>query len=113
LIEKYYVAIITSRTPASDSWTKKWLDQNKIPYDGYENTKEGHKHNSDYDVKILVDDYQKNILEFLDRTDGFGILFSQPWNQNLSALNRFIDEGRLFIARDWHEVVEYTKKITK
>lgn len=102
LFKRHRIVIITSRAEASDNWTRAWLKANKIPFDEYINTRE--KHNTNRKLAVLIDDYLKNVSQFLRNTDGKVILFNQPWNKARSELQSFIDEGRLFVAEDWTEV---------
>lgn len=112
LIWKYRIAITTARSPDTDSWTKQWLDANNIPYDIFYNLKEGNKHNSAEPVDILIDDYQGNIINFLDdHIDKSAVLFSQPWNTDRAALNRYIENGRLVCVDSWTQVPKAIEKL--
>ncbi|MCO6046159.1 hypothetical protein NG895_19845 [Aeoliella sp. ICT_H6.2] len=113
LISKYKVVIVTARAPVSDSWTKRWLQDNDIPFDDYVNIKEGSKQNIDIDAWILIDDYLGNVEQYLDRSDGKAILFSQPWNQDRAHLQNYVDERRLFVASDWNQVRSLIAEIEK
>jgi 5'(3')-deoxyribonucleotidase len=104
LINKYKIAIVTSRTPESDCWNQKWLKTNNMPYDFYFNSKEGNKHNIDIDYDLLIDDYLGNIEKYLENSDGKAIIFSQPWNQNREHLKQYLEQGRLVIANNWKDV---------
>lgn len=104
LIHKFKIVIVTARAPESDAWTKKWLMANGIPYDAYVNTKEGNKHNTDIDYSILIDDYLGNIEQYLEQSDGKAVLFSQPWNQDRTHLQIYIEGERLLVAEDWADV---------
>lgn len=103
LIRKYRTVIVTTRPSESDSWTKEWLEANKMPYDAYANTQEGNKQNIDIDYWLLIDDYVRNIEQYLEQSDGKAILFSQPWNKDRGHLQEYMDQGRLLVAEDWGE----------
>lgn len=113
LIKKYKVAIVTARPPESDPWTKQWLIENDIPYDDYFNQKEGTKQNIAAAVSLLIDDYQKNIEEFLSNSNGAAILYSQPWNGNRDTLHDYIAKGRLVVVDNWEEVVSTVRRLTR
>ena len=104
LAQRYRIEIVTARDPITDSWTKEWLDKNRIAYDSYSNIKEGNKHNVDFDLDVLVDDYLGNIESFLENSDAQAILFSQPWNQQRENVETFLKDGRLQIAESWSDV---------
>lgn len=101
LIHKFKIVIVTARAPESDAWTKKWLTTNGIPYDAYVNTKEGSKHNTDIDHSILIDDYLGNIEQYLEQSDGKAILFSQPWNQDRTHLQSYMEENYATKYTNW------------
>jgi len=111
LIRNYRIAIATARTPKIDRWTIRWLKENKIYYDIFNNSKEGNKQNIDVDPSLLIDDYIGNIKSFLENSDGSAILFSQPWNQQRDQLQSFIDNGRLKIAEDWKHARELVSEL--
>lgn len=56
---------------------------------------------------MLIDDYLKNVLKFLQNTESRVILFDQPWNRNRDELEPYIANGRLVIARSWREVASF------
>jgi hypothetical protein len=53
---------------------------------------------------VLVDDFIGNIDEFLTNTLGVAVLVDQPWNQERTNLERFINEGRLFVISTLFEL---------
>jgi len=104
LCKLYYIAIATARPNVTDTWTKEWLSNNRIAYDDYYNLKEGEKHNAGTDFDILIDDYTKNIFNFLEKGEGKAIIFKQPWNEDLSELQKYIDNERLKVVKSWNEI---------
>ena len=105
LFAAHNIAIITARPPESDPWTKEWLALKEIPYDAYENLRDGEKHQTTMRCDVLIDDYQVNVLNFLRGTSGHAVLYSQPWNWDHGELESFIESKRLRLALDWREVV--------
>ncbi len=111
LIRKHMIAVVTSRAPDTDIWTKNWLKANKIQYDEIIHVTEGNKQDTTFELAILIDDYIGNIKQFLENSSGKAILFSQPWNKNHRDLIKYIEEGRLKIVTDWNSVVETVKSL--
>jgi 5'(3')-deoxyribonucleotidase len=71
------VMIATSR-PKLGCWaTEEWLTRNQIFVDGLMFTPNKELLPGD----VLIDDSPQNIIMF-GRTEGFGLLFDQPWNRN-------------------------------
>jgi hypothetical protein len=59
---------------------------------------------------VLIDDHIPNIVDFV-KENGFGLLFSQPWNQKRSMIDGIMREGRIFYCEDWKDVVNTVKKL--
>lgn len=111
LARTFQVVVATSRDPMTDSWTKEWLNANGITYHRFINTHSEGK--SLPGVQILIDDYEKNIKEFV--TSGSdsrqAVLFSQPWNVEHNPLLSFIESKQVYVVTCWSSVVECVKNI--
>lgn len=57
-------------------------------------------------------DYIGNIVKYLQESDGKAILFNQPWNQDRTQLQRYLEDGRLLVAKDWPDVLKKVRQIT-
>lgn len=79
LRQRYNVVVITARPNAARSLTEHWLKEHGLDFDQVISATEARK--SLYGADVLIDDYTTNIEEFLDRTNGLGILVDRPWNR--------------------------------
>ncbi|RLE37911.1 hypothetical protein DRJ17_05465 [Candidatus Woesearchaeota archaeon] len=80
----YKVIILSSRSPEDRIYVEKWLKHNRIVVDelkflGFSTQKKDHK-----EVDILIDDDAREIEEFV-RMGKVGILYTQPWNKQISV----------------------------
>ena len=109
LASEFRIVVATSRRPTTDNWTKEWLDANRIKYHHFVNTWVAGK--SLPEVQILVDDYDKNIKEFIESGDNSrkAILFTQPWNKDHQSLNNLILTKKVCIATSWSSVIHYIR----
>jgi len=73
--------------------TEQWLIANGLSYDELVRGQEGFK--SKHRVDALIDDYPRNLAEFLTQTTGVGVLVDQPWNQDIKDLEPWLDGPRL------------------
>lgn len=92
------IDIITCRSLESQANTELWLQLNGLPYDEIRHVNERKK--SLAEIDILVDDYLGNIDDFLANTKRVAFLIEQPWNRDLGAAKKYIDENRLYICHD-------------
>jgi 5'(3')-deoxyribonucleotidase len=114
LITRYRVCIITSRDPLTNEWTKRWLRMNRIHFDEFYSQKDGTKSHLDH-LNILIDDYDKNVLEFLQsKPERKAIIFAQPWNQHINNhhLTKYQKQGRLVQATSWEEIPGLIERLT-
>ena len=97
--------IATSRESISDNWSKCWLQDKNISYKEFINTYRTGKMLSEADV--LIDDYVGNIDKFVRSGNGNrqAILFSQPWNHDISKIAEYINNGRVKVAHSWSTVL--------
>jgi uncharacterized HAD superfamily protein len=103
LHKNHRLIIITARQgEAGAKWTTEWLQQHNLPYDEVIAGSEAKK--SEHRTDVLVDDFIGNIDEFLTNTLGVAVLVDQPWNQERTNLERFINEGRLFVISTLFEL---------
>jgi 5'(3')-deoxyribonucleotidase len=93
----YQVVLITARPLSLRETTAMWLRANGFSFDGIVNAEETKK--SMFGADVLIDDYTANIEEFVERTNGLGVLISRRWNQqDRTRLTPWIDAGRVVIA---------------
>jgi 5'(3')-deoxyribonucleotidase len=107
LYDNYYETIATSRPKETEEYTKKWVSSH-FKYHVFCNTRGRSKDCVQSDV--LIDDHIPNIVDFV-KENGFGLLFSQPWNQKRSMIDGIMREGRIFYCEDWKDVVNTVKKL--
>jgi 5'(3')-deoxyribonucleotidase len=93
LRDRYVVKIITVRPVEVIPLTERWLRDNGLAYDELVFAEEALK--SRHGADVLIDDYPKNLVEFLDSGSGFGLLVDQPWNQEVFALGTWLESPRL------------------
>jgi 5'(3')-deoxyribonucleotidase len=105
LSQEFNIIIATGRKPITDSWTKDWLNSNKVQFDHFINTRESGKSISE--AQFLIDDYDKNIKEFIKSGDNSrkAILFNQPWNNDHHLLMPLLLAKRVYIAEGWNQVL--------
>jgi 5'(3')-deoxyribonucleotidase len=102
LAGRHQVKLITARPVGALAATRRWLEANGLRYDDLVSATEALK--SRHGADILIDDYTANVSEFLQESDGYGILLSQPWNQNLGDLDHWLASERLYVAKDLLDV---------
>lgn len=99
-LSKYFeISIATNRTEVADKPTRWWLTNCHISHDEYHNTSIEGKGKVSGD--IIIDDYPKNILAFMEQPNRIGILFIQPWNIEDQLLT---GKDNVFRAKDWIDV---------
>lgn len=113
LAQSFHVVVATSRHPMTDSWTREWLSANGIKYHRLINTHAEGK--SLPKVQILIDDYVRNIEEFVTSGSDLrqAILFSQPWNTAPRSLTPFIRAKQVYVVSGWGKVVDLTRRIRR
>jgi 5'(3')-deoxyribonucleotidase len=105
------VVVITARPLETADWTRQWLENNKLLYDDLVNAKEQSK--SVLATDILIDDYVKNLVEYLSSTSGIGVLVDQPWNRSRSELERWIENGRLRVVSSLSDVPQIVAEVRR
>lgn len=93
LSERYSVKLITVRPADSMGLTEQWLARNMLIYE--ELVPAGEALKSRHAVDALIDDYPQNLVEFLERTAGVGVLIDRPWNRAGDDLAVWLDGPRL------------------
>jgi len=109
LTERYTVKIITVRPCSVMRLTEQWLVANGLPYNELVRGREEFK--SEHCVDALIDDYPRNLAEFLKNADGPGILVDQPWNQEVPELRPWLESGRLIRVTNLLEIPVLLKKL--
>jgi 5'(3')-deoxyribonucleotidase len=92
--------LVTSRKEKFTPQTRAWVDRYFHPDLPVWHTHDGMK-NGKFD--ILIDDYDENILQFINSGGKYGLLFSQPWN-----ISSQVDQTcfyRVFRTNGWLEVL--------
>jgi 5'(3')-deoxyribonucleotidase len=99
------ITIATQRTRNADKSTKKWLKKHNIPYNKYVNT--NLKGKGSAKGNILIDDYPKNVLDFIQQ-ERTAFIFTQPWNENDQSI---IGNDRIIRVNSWNEILEEIKSL--
>ena len=103
LRRRYRVVLITARSPESRPATDGWLRANGFDFDDVVNAEESRK--SIYGVDVLIDDYTGNVADFVEHTDGLGLLVDRPWNRrDRVAIKPWISLGRADVIPSLSEV---------
>ncbi len=90
---------LTARPDGTRDLTEEWLLVNRLNMEKVVSAKEAAK--GAFGTDWLLDDYQGNIVDFLETSSGRAILIDQPWNRNnRETLQTYLDSQRLFVARD-------------
>jgi 5'(3')-deoxyribonucleotidase len=104
LAQRYRVVLITARPSTSTALTRRWLELNDLRFADVINARETQK--SVYGADVLIDDYTANINDFVEHTDGLGILLSRPWNRtDRSTLRHWQNVDRVAVAKTLTDVV--------
>jgi 5'(3')-deoxyribonucleotidase len=109
LFKNHFVIIATARPKETEEATKKWVSRN-FSFHAFFNTKG--KCKSTVNSDVLVDDYIPNIQKFVEKA-GYGILFSQPWNEDRSKIQNLLLEGKVTCCDSWRDVTETIEKIAR
>ena len=109
LAAQHEVKLITARPTHALAATRRWLEVHGLHYDELVSAAETLK--SQHGADVLIDDYTGNISEFLERSDGYAILLSQPWNQDLADLDRWLLSKRLYVAKDLRDAQEMIARL--
>lgn len=95
------IIIVTGRPPEADPATKEWLTSKNIPFHDYINTSARGK--KDLFVGFLIDDRPENLIDFVNSTEGIGVLLTQPWNKAFLPKER-THEARIRRVGSWTDV---------
>ncbi len=102
-LSRYDVRVVTARRPETEVATKQWLSTHFPCLTEYYHARTGNKHTIASD--ILIDDFDKNILEFVkSNPDRRGILFVHPWSINGTEIEKYTD--RVYFCPGWENVIE-------
>ena len=103
LYDRHFIKIVTSRLPAAKKITYIWLTK-YFQFDEVVWT-HGKEKTKDYiEVDILIDDHIENLKKFIDTGGWCGILYDQPWNQDRTEIQEHIEQGNIYICKNWHEI---------
>ena len=102
LSSEHFIMVVTSRPPAADQPTLKWLQKKRLIFHEFRNMQGLGKER--LPVDILIDDRLENISAFAIKNN-VAILFSQPWNQDHKSLSELIEQGRVICANGWSDVI--------
>ncbi len=96
--------IVTGRSQETVQHAKAWLKEYRVPYDSFIRTVSTKaKANLDYD--LFIDD-SADLMSFLASSlDRSGILYTQPWNKNASAM------PRIFRVDRWQQIPAVLEKV--
>jgi 5'(3')-deoxyribonucleotidase len=99
----FRVVVLTARSGEALKWSVKWLELNGLPFDDLAGSAEAKK--SLHGVDALVDDYLRNVEEFLTNATGPAVLVDQPWNRiERDALASYVSAKRLAVVTTLTEV---------
>lgn len=101
IIERHFVAFVTSRPPTTEAITQVWLTRHKLPCDQLYWVARGCKGElaKKLDLDFIVDDSVEELLSVFDEHPACRLLvFDQPWNQTLNL------GAKLTRVRGWEEV---------
>jgi len=107
LWRNHLVIIATSRPSETEDSTLNWVSLN-FKFHEFCNTRGKSKRSLNAD--ILIDDNVQNIEDF-SKSTGLGLLFSQPWNQDRSSVERLIEKGKVYCCEGWMDVLEIVKML--
>ncbi len=99
----HYVEGLTSKPQWAEWVVWKWLGRWRVPFNSVTIVPEGADKSAFSDAAILIDDRDKNCLQWVDSCDDrFAILYDRPWNQRMIVSG----EERIEVAHDWQDVVQ-------
>jgi 5'(3')-deoxyribonucleotidase len=109
---KNKIIIATSRPKETEKETIEWCNKH-FSFHKFINFNGNSK--KDFPADVLIDDYIKNIEEFVrfDEGNRYAIAFKQPWNQNKDGLQDLIDKNRVICCGSWEEIVKNIKYLRK
>lgn len=102
--------IVTARPPDAMPLTRRWLQNHRISYDKLVNAQEEKK--GLFATDVLVDDYPRNVAEYLTTTNGVAILVDQPWNRDHLSLQEWEGDGRVRYAKDLKEATRIIRELS-
>jgi len=104
LLEFGEVDIVTGRSPETVPSAKCWLETQKIRFNTFIRTNSGiQKASLNYDV--FIDDSPEIMLALSSKPDGYGILYTQPWNKEMGEMNKILR------ANSWDQIPELAHRI--
>ncbi len=91
------IDIVTGRSSETVPYAKSWLRQHRVPYNAFVRTDSTRsKVNLNYD--LFIDDSSDLMTVISSRLNGYGILYSQPWNMHSKNM------PQIFRVQRWDEV---------
>jgi hypothetical protein len=88
-----------------------WLENNGFTFDEIVNAKEGKKSFSE--TNVLIDDYTRNIKEYLTNTRGVALLVDQPWNREREDLASWIEAERLHVVSNLRDALPVIRNVIR
>jgi 5'(3')-deoxyribonucleotidase len=103
LFKQHHVTIATSRPKETENESFQWCAE-RFPFHKFQNFNGNSKKTLDSD--ILIDDYVRNIDDFVrfDDENRYAVLFQQPWNQKHDEIDDLIDKKRVVCCNNWDSI---------
>jgi uncharacterized HAD superfamily protein len=98
------VDVVTGRSSRTVSQAISWLRKQSIPYDDFVRT-ESTRAKAKLPYDVFIDDSADLMQLIASRLDGWGIMYTQPWNRRVGPM------PRIFRAEHWDEIPDILKAI--
>ena len=99
------VDIVTGRSQETVQQAKAWLKEYRVRYDAFVRTVST-KAKAKLNYDLFIDDSAELMLLIASSLDKSGILYTQPWNKNASAM------PRIFRVVRWDEIPAALERVT-
>lgn len=98
------VDVVTGRSSRTVSQAISWLREHEIPFDDFVRT-ESTRAKAKLAYDVFIDDSADLMQLLASRLDGWGIIYTQPWNRRVGTM------PRIFRAEHWDRIPDILKKI--
>ena len=104
LLEFCDLDIVTGRSAHTVASAKSWLETQEIRFNAFVRTDSGmDKVNLNYDV--FIDDSPELMLALSSKPNGYAILYTQPWNEEVEELPKILR------ANSWDQIPELVHQV--
>lgn len=103
LAEFFNICFITYRDMKFEDETNELLSIFDIPYNLIFSTREKGKHNIVFqkDIKVIIEDDTKTIIDISERTNATVLIYDQPWNKKI------VQDYNKVRVYNWKEIKDY------